>query len=181
MFTPISLGTNPMLGVDSYVPLVVNNFEIRLFNMDGSSMSSNSDLLTLSTDSIGAIEESQDIITVHYGNGIIKFPSKTTFNDLSWSLNCYCAPNVLGALRDWRTQVYDAKTEKIGLPSEYMKLAYIVRYDQQGNERDVLKLPGVWISSLNYGDMSQAGGSLVQVSVTLVVSKVIPLTEAERS
>ena len=181
VFTPLALGTNHMLGVDQFVPLTTQNFELRLFNMDGSAMSANSDLLTLSTDSIGAIEENQDIITVHYGNGIIKFPSKVSFNDVTWTLNCYCSPNVLGALREWRSQVYDAKTEKIGLPSQYMKLCYIVRYDAQGNERDVLKMPGVWVSSLNYGDMNQQGGELVKVSLTLVVSKVIPLTEAERA
>lgn len=181
IFSPLALGTNHMLGVDNFVPLTVQNFELRLFNMDGSAMSANSDLLTLSTDSIGAIEENQDIIIVHYGNGIIKFPSKVSFNDINWTLNCYCSPNVLGALREWRSQVYDAKTEKIGLPSEYMKLCYIVRYDAQGNERDVLKMPGVWVSSLNYGDMNQQGGELVKVSLTLVVSKVIPLTEAERA
>lgn len=181
IFSPLALGTNHMLGVDNFVPLTVQNFELRLFNMDGSAMSANSDLLTLSTDSIGSIEENQDIITVHYGNGIIKFPSKVSFNDVTWTLNCYCSPNVLGALREWRSQVYDAKTEKIGLPSQYMKLCYIVRYDAQGNERDVLKMPGVWVSSLNYGDMNQQGGELVKVSLTLVVSKVIPLTEAERS
>lgn len=181
LFNPLALGTNHMLGVDQFVPLTTQNFELRLFNMDGSAMSANSDLLTLSTDSIGAIEENQDIITVHYGNGIIKFPSKVSFNDVTWTLNCYCSPNVLGALREWRSQVYDAKTEKIGLPSQYMKLCYIVRYDAQGNERDVLKMPGVWVSSLNYGDMNQQGGELVKVSLTLVISKVIPLTEAERS
>lgn len=181
MFAPLALGTNHMLGVDNFVPLTTQNFELRLFNMDGSAMSANSDLLTLSTDSIGAIEENQDIIIVHYGNGIIKFPSKVSFNDVTWTLNCYCSPNVLGALREWRSQVYDAKTEKIGLPSQYMKLCYIVRYDAQGNERDVLKMPGVWVSSLNYGDMNQQGGELVKVSLTLVVSKVIPLTEAERA
>lgn len=181
IFTPLAIGTNHMLGVDNYVPLTTQNYEIRLFNMDGSAMSANSDLLTLSTDSIGAIEETQDVITVHYGNGIIKFPSKVSFSDVSWTLNCYCSPNVLGALREWRKQVFDPTTEKIGVPSEYFKLAYIVRFDGQGNERDVLKLPGVWLSSLNYGDMNAQGGDVVKVSVTLVISKVIPLTEAERS
>lgn len=180
MFNPLALGTNHMLGVDNFVPLVTNNFEIRVYNMDGSSPSENVDLLTLSTNEIGNITESQDSITVHYGNGLIKFPSKVSFDDVSWTLNCYCAPNVLGALREWRNLVYDPKTEQMGLPSQYMKQVYIIRYDGQGNERDVMRMPGTWISAIDYGGMSQEGGSLVQVSVTLVISKVIPMTEAER-
>ena len=68
-----------MLGIDNYVPLMANNFEIRIYNMDGSSPTENSDLLTLSTSEIGSVEESEDIITVHYGNGLIKFPGVILF------------------------------------------------------------------------------------------------------
>lgn len=181
MFSPLQLGTNHMLGVDNFVPLTTNNFEIRLYNMDGSQPSGNPDLLTLSTDQIGEISEDQDTITVHYGNGIIKFPSKVSFSDVTWDLNIYCSPNVYEALREWRQQVYDSKTERMGLPSEYMRTAYIVRYDGQGNEQDVLKLPGVWPSSITYGSMNQQGGEIVKCSLGLVISKVIPLTASERA
>ena len=108
---------------------------------------------------------------MHYGNGIVKFPSKVTFNDVDWTLNCYCEPNVLGALRDWREQVYNSQTELMGLPSQYMRTVYFIRYDGQGNERDVIKCPGVWIKGLKNGSMNQEGGDIVQVGVTLVISK----------
>ena len=180
MFSPIHLGTNFMLGTDQTVPLTVNNFELRIYNMDGSTPDGNSDLLTLSTAEIGEISEEQDTITVHYGNGMIKFPSKVSFSDVTWTLNCFCEPNVLDALRVWRKQVFDASTERMGLPSEFMRQGYIIRYDGQGNERDVMRMPGIWPSSLSYGNYNQEGGSLVQCSIGLVISKVIPLTEAER-
>ena len=180
MFKPLAMGTNHMLGVDTYTPLLNNNFEIRIYNMDGSSPAEFSDLLTLSTDEIGAIKEDQDTITVHYGNGVIKFPSKVTYSDVDWTLNCYCSPNVLDSLRAWRKQVYDPDTEKMGVPSEYMKNAYFIRYDGKGNVKDVIKSPGVWIKDLdNGGQMSQEGGNIVKVSLTLVISKAIYLTEAD--
>ena len=78
VFSPLYMGTNHMLGADTYVPLTTNNFEIRIYNMDGSAPTENANLLTLSTNEIGEIAEDQDIITVHYGNGIIKFPAKVT-------------------------------------------------------------------------------------------------------
>lgn len=175
MFTPLHMGTNHMLGVDNYVPLTTNNFEVRIYNSDGSSPSEFSDLLTLSTDEIGNMSESQDIITVHYGNGLIKFPSKVSFQDVSWTLNCYCEPNVLESLREWRRQVYDPDTERMGLPSEYMRNVYFIRYDGQGNARDVIRCPGTWISGVDYGGMNQQGGDLVKVQTTFVISRAIYL------
>lgn len=175
MFSPLYLGTNHMLGIDSYVPLTTNNFEIRVYNMDGTTPTEFADLLTLSTDSIGAIEESQESITVHYANGIIKFPSKVTFSDVTWTLNCYCEPPVLEALRAWRRQVYDPDTEKMGLPSQYMRNVYFIRYDGQGNVRDAIRCPGTWIGALSNGNMNQQGGEVVQVTVPLVISRAIYL------
>ena len=147
--------------------------------MDGSSPTEFSDLLTLSTDSIGAIQEEQDSITVHYGNGLIKFPSKVSFANVTWTLNCFCEPNVLDSLRQWRNQIYNAQTEKMGLPSEYMRQVYFLRYDGQGNIRDAIRCPGTWIGALNNGEGNQAGGSLLQVSVPFVISKAIYLTASD--
>lgn len=169
------MGTGHMLGVDSYVPLTTNNFEIRIYGMSGDAPTENSDLLTLSTDEIGEIAEDQDTIVVHYGNGVIKFPSKVTFSDVDWTLNCYCEPNVLEPLRDWREKVYNSTTEKMGLPSDYMRTVYFVRYDGAGGIRDCIKCPGVWIRGLKNGSMNQEGGQVVKVSCTLVISKAIYL------
>jgi hypothetical protein len=179
MFTPIEMGTNHMLGVDNYVPLTTNNFEIRIYNMDGSAPTEFSNLLTLSTDEVGEIQEEQDSIVIHYGNGVIKFPSKVTFSDVDWTLNCYCEPNVLESLREWRRQIYDPDTEKMGLPSEYMRQVYFIRYDGQGNEKDVIKCPGTWIGALSNGGMNQQGGDIVKVKVPFVISKAIYLKKSD--
>lgn len=179
MFSPLYLGTNHMLGVDNYVPLTVNNFEVRIYNMDGSSPTEYSDLLTLSTDSIGEIKEEQDVITVHYGNGVIKFPSKVTFSDVDWTLNCYCSPNVAEQLRSWRKQVYDPDTERMGLPSEYMRQVYFIKYDGQGNVRDVIKCPGTWPGAIGNGEMSQQGGDVVKLSCSFIISRAIYLTSSD--
>ena len=141
--------------------------------MDGSSPTEFSDLLTLSTDEVGSVQENQDAITVHYGNGIIKFPSKVTFGEVNWTLNCYCEPNVLEALREWRRQIYDPDTEKMGLPSQYMRQVYFIKYDGQGGVRDVIRCPGTWIGQLDNGAMNQEGGQVVKVSVPFIISRAI--------
>jgi len=179
MFTPLYLGTNHMLGIDNYVPLTTNNFEVRIYNMDGSSPTEFSDLLTLSTDTVGNISESQDAITVHYGNGLIKFPGKVDYGEVTWTLNCFCEPNVLESLREWRRQIYDPQTERMGLPSEYMRQVYFLRYDGQGNIRDGIRCPGTWIGQLDNGDYNQQGGEVVKVSVPFHISKAIYLTSSD--
>ena len=147
--------------------------------MDGSSPAEFSDLLTLSTDEVGNIVEEQDSIVVHYGNGVIKFPSKVTFADVDWTLNCYCTPNVLESLREWRRQVYDPQTERMGLPTEYMRQVYFIRYDGQGNVRDVIKCPGTWIGAMDSGGYNQQGGEIVKAKVPFVISRAIYLSEAD--
>ena len=161
-----------MLGIDNYVPLMKNNFEIRIYNMDGSTPSEFSDLLTLSTKDVGAIEETEEKIEVQYANGVIYYPGTVKYNEVTWTLSCYCEPNVLESLRAWRRQVYDPDTEKMGLPSQYMRQVFFIKYDGQGNVRDVIRAPGTWIKDLKNGEMNQAGG-LVEVTVSLVISKAI--------
>lgn len=167
-----------MLGIDNYVPLTQNNFEIRIYDMDGSAPTEFSDVLTLSTKEIGEISEEQDTITVHYGNGIIKFPSKVSFNDVDWTLNCFCEPSVYDALRAWRKQVYNPDDETMGIPSQYMKQCYFIRYDGRGVVRDVIRCPGTWIGAVSYGGMTQEGG-LVEVKVSLKISKAIYLRQSD--
>ena len=179
MFTPLAMGTGSMLGVDAYVPLTTNNFEIRIYGLDGGAPTENADLLTMSTSEIGEIQEEQDVITVHYGNGLIKFPSKVSFADVDWTLNCYCSPNTLEALRAWRRTVFDPTTERMGLPSQYMRTVYFIKYNGQGVAQDVIKAPGTWIKGLSNGAMNQEGGSIVQAKVTLVISKATYMTGAE--
>lgn len=148
--------------------------------MDGQIGQDNvSQVLTMTTDSVGQIVENQGSIEVHYGNGIIKFPSKVTFDDVPWTLNCFCEPNVLEYLRQWRRLVYNPDTEEMGLPSQYMKQVYFIKYDGQGKARDVIKAPGTWISGLQNGEMNQSGGSMVQVQTTFVISRAMYLNPSE--
>lgn len=170
---PYKLGTDHMLGHADYVPLTTNNFEVRIYDINGVQPSFSAINLTLSTDEIGSVSEDQDIITVHYGNGLIKFPAKVNFGNIDWTLNCYCKPGVLSALREWRRLVYDPDTQKMGIPEEYMMTVYFIKYDGRGVVRDVIKCPGTWIGALDNGSMNQQGGDVVKVKVPFIISRVI--------
>jgi hypothetical protein len=68
----------------------------------------------------------------------------------------------------------------MGLPSEYMKLVYFIKYDGQGRERDIIKCPGTWIKNLGNGAMNQdPGSSIVNANVTFVISRAEYLDPSE--
>jgi hypothetical protein len=168
------MGTNHMLGQDAYVPVMQQNFEIRIYNMDGTTPDEFSDVLTLSTKEIAEISEDQEEIPVHYANGYVKYPGKVTYGTVNWTLNCFTSPNVLEALRAWRAKCYNTTTEAMGKPTVYMRQVYFIKYSGDGQVLDVIKCPGTWIKNLNNGAMNQEGG-IVNVQVELVISKVIYL------
>ena len=168
---PKYLGTNHMLGQSNYVPITTNNFEVRIYDRDN--LGEFDEALTLTTDEIGSVNEEQDIITVHYGNGLIKFPAKVNFANVDWTLNCFCGVNTLQKLRKWRSLIWDAQTEQMGLPEEYMKNVFFIKYDGRGTARDVIQCPGTWIAGLDNGNMNQQGGDIVKVKVQFIISKVI--------
>lgn len=60
-----------------------------------------------------------------------------------------------------------------------MKQVYFIKYDGQGNVRDVIKCPGTWIGALNNGNMNQQGGEVVKVSVPFVISRAIYLKSSD--
>ena len=67
----------------------------------------------------------------------------------------------------------------MGLPSEYMRQVYFIKYDGQGNVRDVIRCPGTWIKGLSNGAQNQTGGEVVKVKTTLVISKAIYLKPSD--
>jgi hypothetical protein len=61
----------------------------------------------------------------------------------------------------------------MGLPSQYMKQVYFIKYDGQGNPKDIIRCPGTWIGALDNGAMNQTGGDVVKVRVPFIISKAI--------
>lgn len=67
----------------------------------------------------------------------------------------------------------------MGLPSEYMKQVFFIKYDGQGNVRDVIRCPGTWIGALDNGAMNQTGGELVKIKVPFIISRVIYMSQSD--
>lgn len=170
-------GTDHMIGQDDYMPYLKSKFEIRLYDVNSSNVASYSDILTLSTESLGEFSKTYEQITDHYGNDSYKFAGKPTYENVSWTIKGYCGLDSQQALVDMDAQVFDAVTEKTGRPSRYMKDAYVLRDSGDGdpNYSRIWKWRGVWIQKLSFGDYDYKASDIVKFNCTLVVSRAIYL------
>lgn len=170
-------GTDHMIGQDDYMPYLKSKFEIRLYNVNSSDIASYSDILTLSTKSLGDFKKSYQPIEDHYGNDSYKFAGKPSYDNVSWTIKGYCGLDSQQALVDMDSQVFDAVTEKTGRPSRYMKDAYVLRDSGDGdpNYSRIWKWRGVWIQGLSFGDYDYSSSDIVTFNCTLCVSRAIYL------
>jgi hypothetical protein len=163
-----------MLGVDAYVPLLTNWFELRINNLGGDSYASFSNSIKLATSDISEFSVSYNEITVHYGNGYVKYPSKAAYTGVTLSLNCYCEPDILAEVELWHKQVQDAKTGARGVPSQYMKNIYVSRHDGTRNAnsvKSVMKWIGCWPNKIAFGNYNQQGDDIVKITIDITISK----------
>ena len=170
-------GTDHMIGQDDYMPYLKSKFEIRLYDVNSSNIASYSDILTLSTESLGQFSKSYQAIEDHYVNESYKFAGKPTYENVSWTIKGYCGLDSQQALVDMDAQVFDAVTEKTGRPSRYMKDAYVLRDSGDGdpNYSRIWKWRGVWLQKLSFGDHDYKASDIVKFNCTLVVSRAIYL------
>jgi hypothetical protein len=170
-------GTDHMIGQDDYMPYLKDKFEIRLYNVNSSELASFSDILTLSTDSLGEFKKGYGVIEDFYGNDSLKFAGKPTFQNVSWTIKGYVGLDSQQALVNLDKQVFDSATEKVGRPSRYMKDAYVLRDSGDGDSAysRIWKWRGVWISSLGFGDADYKSSDIVKFNCTLEVSRAIYL------
>ena len=170
-------GTDHMIGQDDYMPYLKSKFEIRLYDVNSSNISSYSDILTLCTESLGDFSINYNPIEDHYGNDSYKFAGKPQYSDVTWTIKGYCGLDSQQALVDLNKQVFDPITEKTGRPSQYLKDAYVLRDSGDGdsNYSRIWKWRGVWISKLSFGDYDYKSSDIVKFNCTLVVSRAMYL------
>ncbi len=76
-------------------------------------------LLCWLSESIPPIIETNDPVTLGYGNRDAKVAGKTTFSEGSWSLKDFIDADTEKIIIAWRRMVYNPQTEQIGWASDY--------------------------------------------------------------
>lgn len=170
-------GTDHMIGQDDYMPYLKDKFEIRLYDVNSSDIASFSDVLTLSTQSLGDFKKSYTVLEDFYGNDSLKFAGKPQFTGVQWTIKGYVGLDSQQALVNLDNQVFDSATERVGRPSKYMKDAYVLRDSGDGDSKysRIWKWRGVWLSELSFGEHDYTASDLVRFTCTMQVSRAIYL------
>lgn len=145
-----------------------NNFE---FSMAG--IGDSERLLTLSVVSCALPTESNEVITVNYGNTNIKIAGPFNTEGGNLVLRDFLQKDMEKVIDDWRAQVYNKTTDGIGFAANYKRQARVIQYAPDGTYERTWKIEGVWPSQVTYGDMSNTDGNPKEVQVTLQYDKAI--------
>jgi len=178
-YSPQYLNTNHMFENDSYVALTVNQFQVRLHNVHGNDPTSYAEDLDFSTAQLAPFTSQREVIPIHFVHGVYKVPGKTTWNDVSWTVNWFCEPDIIETVKALDKSVYNPRSGKQGTPSIYAKTLTYSRFDGQGMPRAVCRARGVWLGNVDYGQNDMVGGSVAQIQLTLTISMLEWLDRAE--
>ncbi len=156
-----------------FEPQRVNNGKLIITGLDGIN-SSRDDVLTLSVASFPLPKVSSGIVEVGYLNEKRKFAGNPIYDDLSVSFHDYVDKEVATILYRWRSLVHDPVTGKTGLASVYKKTAYMMIYSPEGSIERKFRLEGVWLQSLDPGEIDMLGEDTVKIQCTLAIDKFYP-------
>ena len=182
--SPLKFGAYHMIGDDAWEPQRTNNFEIRfpnlpqLYSIDqGLAMPSNaSDILTLSTQSVGGITTNIGAINVSYGNNTIKFAAKPEYSDVTIVFRDFIGMQTERIIMAWSKLVYNPATEKVGRASVYKQNGYLLEFAPDGTNIKTWQLQGAWPGDVSFSDYSNDdSGNIRTANITFHVDVAIPL------
>lgn len=160
------MSTEPMYEVQR-----TNNFRfvVDLSQFANNTTYASSQIIELACDTVGLPTVSNDPVELDYGNSQIKVAGKATVDDISVAVKDFIEPDVEKILWNWRLQVYNPQTGKVGWAKNYKKTCTIVQYGPNGEVVRKWQLDGCWPTSLDLGDMDYSSGDKKQITMNLSV------------
>ena len=70
----------------------------------------------------------QEVVTVNYGNSVMKAAGKPTFSDGTLVVNDFIGADTKSVLMAWQNLSYNVRTDKVGRMADYKKNCYLQEY-----------------------------------------------------
>ena len=112
-----------------------------------------------------------DPIVVKRGNSSIKFAGTPTYKDGDIKLTDFIGAGSKDLAMAWQRKVYNSKTEKVGLASDYKVSAKLLEYTPDYQVVRTWTLYGAWISGLSEDDYSHESTDKREIACTMVYDK----------
>lgn len=142
-----------------------NNFEVILQGFPPE--------FTLAVESSPSPVISNDPIELAYGNSKVKVAGQASFDDFDIQIKDFIDADMEMYLYEWRGQVYDPWSDRIGWAKDYKRNGFLHQYAPDGTCQRSWKLWGVWPTNYNGGDFQYDGGDKKLISMTLSVDKAV--------
>lgn len=172
-----------------YEPQRTNNFEFMVtglgnrilksgFNVDDENayLSNPESVIRLSVKSTSIPHFDVSVIPIRRGNNELKYAGIPTFNAGQLVLYDYIGTDAKMALMAWQNQVYNVKTEKVGLAKDYKHDCYLLEYTPDFQLVRTWKLYGCWISSISESTYDADSNGVNLVTATIQYDKAMPDT-----
>lgn len=153
-----------------YEPQRVNNWEIEL-----SAPGLNGEVLNLSLLSFDPPADTIEPISIPYANEDRKVAGRVTRDNVTLVVREYVKESVLETLKTWQLKVFNPESGGIGYAKDYKAEGHVFMLDPmlQRVPGKVFSVFGVWPSKITVGTLDQSGNDQVQVTVDLVVDKMV--------
>jgi hypothetical protein len=129
------------------------------------------EVLRLSVSSAEVPHFTQNAIPVKRGNSTMKFAGVPEFKAGSITVTDYMGADTKGIVMAWQNCVYDVRTEKVGLASDYKKDAYLIEYTPDHQKVRQWVLRGCWVSGISEEAFSSESNNARKITVNIEYDK----------
>ena len=125
------------------------------------------EVFRISVDSSFVPHFTSTAIELKRGNNTMKFAGTPTFSNGQVKFTDFIGAGTKDLLMAWQRKVYNSKTEKVGLASDYKLLGYLTEYTPDYQVVRTWKLIGCWISNLNEAGYSHDNSEKNTIDCTI--------------
>lgn len=113
----------------------------------------------------------QEVVTVNYGNSVMKAAGKPTFSDGTLVVNDFIGADTKSVLMAWQNLSYNVRTDKVGRMTDYKKNCYLQEYTPDWQLVRTWRLIGCWVSGLSEDQFSNDSSDKKTISATITFDK----------
>lgn len=144
---------------------------LRTINQVAADKTNTSQILMVSVSSAFIPHFTSNAIELKRGNNTMKFAGVPTFSNGTIQFDDFIGAGTKDILMAWQRKVYDVRTEKVGLASDYKHDAFLIERTPDYQVVRTWRLYGCWISSLQEDDYSHDNNEKHNIKCTIEYDK----------